>query len=341
MPTSQAKRLCPPGIFLPVRMNRYREVSGQIFKILRGYTPLVEPLSLDESFLDVTGCERLFGPALEIAKEMKRKIWEATELTASAGIAPNKFLAKIASDLKKPDGLVEIKPAEVQEFLRDLPISKLWGVGKSTEETLKDMGILRVGQLAAYPAELIERKLGKFGLELVTLARGEDDRPVIPESEAKSISQEETFTPDLRDLETMKKVLLDQSEQVGWELRKQGLKGYTVQLKVRYPDFSLITRSFTLPAPTDQGIEIYQNALKLLDKTNALTKRARLLGVGVSKLRHRDDPEQMSLFDFHKEKVERSTAVVDQIWDRFGPEAIKRASLVKKIKKKGDREMGG
>jgi DNA polymerase-4 len=236
---------------------------------------------------------------------------------------------------------VEIKPAEVQEFLRDLPISKLWGVGKSTEETLKDMGILRVGQLAAYPAELIERKLGKFGLELVTLARGEDDRPVIPESEAKSISQEETFTPDLRDLETMKKVLLDQSEQVGWELRKQGLKGYTVQLKVRYPDFSLITRSFTLPAPTDQGIEIYQNALKLLDKTDALTKRARLLGVGVSKLRHRDDPEQMSLFDFHKEKVERSTAVVDQIWDRFGPEAIKRASLVKKIKKKGDREMGG
>ena len=339
MPTSQAKRLCPLGIFLPVRMNRYQEVSEQIFKILRAYTPLVEPLSLDESFLDVTGSEKLFGPALEIAKEMKRKIWETTELTASAGIAPNKFLAKIASDLKKPDGLVEIKPEEVQEFLRDLPISKVWGVGKSTEGTLKGMGILRVGQLAAYPVELIERKLGKFGLELVALARGEDDRPVIPESEAKSISQEETFTPDLRDLETMKKVLLDQSEQVGWELRKQGLKGYTVQLKVRYPDFSLITRSFTLPAPTDQGIEIYQNAVKLLDKTDALTKRARLLGVGVSKLRPRDDPEQMSLFDFHKEKVERSTAAVDQIWDRFGPEAIKRASLVEKIEKKGDRKM--
>jgi DNA polymerase-4 len=215
MPSSQARRLCPQGVFLPVRMHRYREVSDQVFHILREYTPLVEPLSLDESFLDVTGCEKLFGTALRIAMEVKRRIRVATGLTASAGLAPNKFLAKIASDYKKPDGLVEVKPEEVQVFLRDLPISKLWGVGKSTEEVLKGMGILKVGQLAVFPAEKIEKKLGRFGLELIALARGEDDRPVSPESKAKSISQEETFTPDLVHLEQMKKVLLEQAEQVG------------------------------------------------------------------------------------------------------------------------------
>ena len=330
MPTSQAKRLCPQGIFLPVRMGRYQEVSEQIFQVLRGYTPLVEPLSLDESFLDVTGSERLFGPAVKIAKEIKQRIQEITGLTASAGIAPNKLLAKIASDLRKPDGLVEIKPEEVQDFLRNLPISRLWGVGKNTEEVLRGMGILRVGQLAAYPVETLQRKLGKFGQELVALARGEDDRPVIPESEAKSISQEETFTPDLWDRETMKKVLLDQSERVAWELRKQRLKGFTVQLKVRYPDFSLVTRSVTLPSPTDQGMEIYQAALTLLDRTEALPRRARLLGVGISNLRHRDDPEQLSLFTSHRLKIERSTEAVDRIRDKFGPHAIKRASLVGK-----------
>jgi DNA polymerase-4 len=331
MPTSQAKGLCPQGIFLPVRMSRYREVSDQIFRILSEYTPLVEPLSLDESFLDVSGSEKLFGPALDIAREIKRRIYQTTGLTASAGIAPNKFLAKIASDFKKPDGLVEIKPEEVQEFLRDLPISKLWGVGKSTEEVLKEMDILSVGQLAAYPLKAIEKKLGKFGLELAALARGEDDRPVIPHAAAKSISQEETFTPDLRDLRKIKRVLLDQSERVGWELRKQKLKGCTVQLKVRYPDFSLVTRSATLPSPTDLGIEIYQTAIKLLDKTQARQKKARLLGVGISNLR-RHGPEQLSLFDFQRKKVERSTEAVDRILEKFGPQAIKRASLIENDK---------
>jgi len=330
MPTSQAKRFCPHGIFLPVRMHRYREVSEQIFKILQEYTPFIEPLSLDESFLDVTGSEKLFGSALQIASAIKRRILETTGLTASAGIAPNKFLAKIASDFKKPDGLVEIKPEEVQEFLHDLPISKLWGVGKSTEEVLKGMGILRVGQLAVYPAERIEKKLGKFGLELIALARGEDARPVTPDSEAKSISQEETFTPDLEDLQKMKRVLLDQAEQVGWELRKQKLKGCTVTVKVRYPDFTTVTRSHTLPLPTDQGIEIYQTALILLHKTEALQKKARLLGVGISNLLHQDDPEQLILFDSRRKQVQRSTQAMDRIWDKFGQEAIKRATLIEK-----------
>ena len=332
MPSSQARRLCPQGNFLPVRMHRYREVSGEIFRILREYTPLVEPLSLDESFLDVTGSEKLFGPVLQIAKEVKRRILETTGLTASAGIAPNKFLAKIASDFKKPDGLVEIKPDEVREFLRELPISKLWGVGKATEEVLKGMGILKVGQLALFPAEKIERKLGKFGLELMALARGEDERPVSPDADAKSISQEETFTPDLETPDQMKKILLDQAEQVGWELRKQKLKGSTVTVKVRYPDFTLVTRSLTLPIPTDQGIEIYQTAMKLLPRTEALQRRARLLGVGISNLLHRDDPEQYLLFDSRRQKTERSVQAMDRIWEKFGPEAIKRASLLERKK---------
>jgi DNA polymerase-4 len=328
MPSSQAKRLCPQGIFLPVRMHRYQEVSAQIFGILREYTPLVEPLSLDESFLDVTGSERLFGPALQIAREIKRRIRENMDLTASAGIAPNKFLAKIASDYRKPDGLVEIKPEEVQDFLRDLPIAKLWGVGKSTEEVLRGMGILKAGQLAVFPAEKVEKKLGKFGLELIALARGEDDREVHPQSVAKSISQEETFTPDLEDFGQIKKVLLDQAEQVGWELRQEKLKGFTVTLKVRYPDFTLVTRSLTLPSSTDQGIEIYRTALKLLPRTEALQRRARLLGVGISNLFPRDDSEQYRLFESGRKKAERSVQAMDRIWERFGPEAIKRATLL-------------
>jgi DNA polymerase-4 len=317
-----------------VRMHRYREVSDQIFRILREYTPLVEPLSLDESFLDVTGSEKLFGPALQIAREIKRRIREDSDLTASAGIAPNKFLAKIASDYRKPDGLVEIRPGEVRDFLRDLPIAKLWGVGKSTEEMLKEMGILKAGQLATFPAEKIEKKLGKWGLELIALARGEDDREVHPESEAKSISQEETFTPDLEDLGQMKKVLLDQAEQVGWELRQQKLKGSTVTVKVRYPDFTLVTRSLTLSSPTDQGIEIYRTAMKLLPRTEALRRRARLLGVGISNLFHRDDPEQYGLFDSGRKKVEGSIRAMDRIWEKFGPEAIKRATLVEKTRRR-------
>ncbi|MBP1712377.1 MAG: dinB [Deltaproteobacteria bacterium] len=334
MPASQAKRLCPHGIFLPVRMDRYREVSGQIFEVFQEYTPLIEPLSLDESFLDVTGCESLFGPAPEIARAIKRKILIRTGLTASAGIAPNKFLAKIASDWRKPDGLMEIKTDEVGAFLENLPISRLWGVGKSTEEILKGMGILRAGQLAQYPPEGIEKKLGKFGLELIALARGEDERPVVPHEEAKSLSQEQTFTPDLQDRQVMEQILLDQAEQVGWELRKQNLRGQTIHLKVRYPDFTLITRSQTLSLPTDAGMEIYRTAMRLLEKTEVLSRKARLLGVGVSNLCRRDAPRQRGLFDSYREKEEKSLEAVDKIWEKFGPEAIKRASLLERKQKR-------
>jgi nucleotidyltransferase/DNA polymerase involved in DNA repair len=334
MPASRARRLCPQGVFLPVRMDRYREVSAQIFEIFREYTPLIEPLSLDESFLDVTGCEALFGPAAEMARAIKKKILARTGLTASAGVAPNKFLAKIASDWRKPDGLVEIRREEVGSFLENLPIAKLWGVGRATEEVLEGMGILRAGQLARYPREAIEKKLGKFGTELLALARGEDDRPVVPHEEAKSLSQEQTFTPDLEERQVMEQVLLGQAEEVGWELRKQRLKGLTVHLKVRYPDFTLITRSQTLAAPTAAGMEIYRTAVSLLDRTEARSRRVRLLGVGVSNLRRRDAPWQRGLFDAYREKEEKSLAAVDRIWEKFGPEALKRASLLEKKRKR-------
>lgn len=329
MPISQAKKLCPHGIFLPVRMSRYQEVSQQIFKILAAYTPLIEPLSLDEAFLDVTGCEALFGPPLQIAKDIKSRIYATTGLTSSAGIGPNKFLAKIASDLKKPDGLVEVRREEIKEFLSQLPISKLWGVGKVTTETLHQLGIYQVGQLVNFPPEILERKLGKFGRQLLALARGEDDRPVEPHGETKSISQEETFTSDLADREEMKRVLLAQAEEIGFELRQQGLKGYTVQLKVRYPDFRLVTRSSTLPVPTDQGWEIYQVACKLLERTEVSQRKARLLGVGIVNLIRPHYGAQLSLFG-RAEKRARATAAIDRIWEKFGKEAIQRATLIEK-----------
>lgn len=327
-PAARARKLCPQGVFLPVRMERYREVSRHIFEIFREYTPRIEPLSLDESFLDVTGCETLFGPARQIAAELKKKIRNRTGLTASAGIAPNKFLAKIASDWEKPDGLVEIKPEEVGAFLENLPVAKLWGVGKATEEILMEMGIARAGQLARHPPETLVKKLGKFGLELLALARGEDDRPVAAGEEAKSVSQEKTFTPDLADRRQMFRIILEQAEEVGWELRRQRVKGQTVQLKVRYPDFTLITRSQTLPIPTDAGMEIYRTALGLLEKTEAFARKVRLLGVGVSNLRPRDDPSPRGLFDSYREKEEKSLEAVDRIWDKFGRQALKRASLL-------------
>ncbi|MGQ9693360.1 MAG: DNA polymerase IV [Thermodesulfobacteriota bacterium] len=329
MPISQAQKLCPQGIFLPVRMPRYQEVSRQIFKIFEEYTPLIEPLSLDEAFLDITQCELLFGPALQIAKDIKKRIYETTGLTSSAGLAPNKFLAKIASDLKKPDGLVEVRPEVVKEFLSPLPISKLWGVGKVTTDILRSLGIWQVGQLANFPPEILERKLGKFGRQLIALARGEDERPVMPHSAVKSISQEETFTPELFEQREMERVLLFQAEQVSFELRQQGLKGKTVQIKVRYPDFRLITRSLTLASPTDQGWAIYQVACQLLARTDVLQKKARLLGVGITNLQRADYPQQLSLF-VHEEKKSRAASVIDRICKKFGPQAIQRATLLEK-----------
>jgi nucleotidyltransferase/DNA polymerase involved in DNA repair len=243
MPAVTAHRLCPQGIYLPPRIDYYAEVSGQIRDIFERFTPLVEPLSLDEAFLDVTGSEHLFGPAVEIGRKIKQAIREELRLVASVGVAPNKFLAKIASDLKKPDALVVVEPDKVQEFLDPLPVERLWGVGKQSSKVFQRLGIRTIGQLRQWPLDVLQARFGSSGEHLWNLAHGRDDRPVVPEREAKSISHETTFEHDIADMDVLRAWLVDLTEQVGCRLRRHGLRGRTVQLKVRFADFSLITRS--------------------------------------------------------------------------------------------------
>jgi len=255
MPAAQARRLCPQGIFLRPRFPRYHEVSRQIRRIFYSYTPLVEPLSLDEAFLDLTDTEWLFGPAEEVAREIKRRVREETGLTCSVGVAPNKFLAKLASDLEKPDGFVIVRAGEELPFLENLPVSCLFGVGEKTARRLQDLGLSTIGQLREVPLEKLVHEFGSFGRTLYNLARGIDPSPVVPEREVRSLGQERTFAEDISDGEVLKRALFELSEEVGRRLRAAGLKGRTVQVKVRFADFTTTTRSATLPRPTDSGGE--------------------------------------------------------------------------------------
>lgn len=324
MPISQAKRLCPHGIFLPARFERYDEISEKIYEILGNYTPLVEQVALDEWYLDVTQSERLFGEAAEIAKRIKAEIKERTGLTASAGVAPNKFLAKIASDLRKPDGLVVVGPEEVEDFLKNLPISRIPGVGQAMEKALKAMGIYTIGELAQRPEAELEARFGKWGEALYQLARGIDDEPVVSQTPAKSIGQEETFERDVDDVGFLRSVILDQCEQVARRARQAGYRGRTVCLKVRFSNFITITRSGTLPSPTDQAPNIYEEALRQLSRVDLEGRKVRLIGISLSGLSGAGVEEQLSLFSQREEKLRRATQALDEIWDRFGPRAIRR-----------------
>ena len=260
MPAVTARRLCLHGIYLPPRIDYYAEVSRQIRDVFERFTPLVEPLSLDEAFLDVTGSEGLFGPAVEIGRKIKQAIRQELRLVASVGVAPNKFLAKIASDLKKPDALVVVEPDKVQEFLDPLPVERLWGVGKQSSKVFQRLGIRTIGQLRQWPLDVLQARFGTSGEHLWNLAHGLDDRAVVPEREAKSISHETTFERDIADMDVLRAWLVDLTEQVGCRLRRHGLRGQTVQLKVRFADFSLITRSCTLPEPTNITRDLWRAA---------------------------------------------------------------------------------
>ncbi|MBW2145533.1 MAG: DNA polymerase IV [Deltaproteobacteria bacterium] len=328
MPMAEALRRCPHAVFLPVRMKRYQEVSSVIRGVLLRFTPLVEHLALDESFLDVTGSQTLLGPAKEIAGRIKREIFEATGLTASAGVASNKFVAKIASDLDKPDGLVVVPHDGVHMFLEHLPVSRIWGVGRVTSRILEEMGIRSIGQLSRFPVDLLESRLGKTGLEIRKLACGEDDRPVEPYTDARSVSHEETFARDIRDRETIRRELYRLTEKVGYRLRKRGLRGNVVQLKVRYPDFSTVTRRVTLQKPTNNDRVIFQEVQRLLDRTEAGRKNIRLLGVGISGLRPEEMEGQLGLFPGQERRIEEEIKAVDRIRERFGPDAIKRGIVL-------------
>ena len=282
IPMAKARRLCAHGVFLPVRMERYKEVSDRVFGIFRRYTPLVEPVSLDEAFLDITASVRLFGPPEEIARKIRAEVRAETGLTVSAGVASSKFVAKIASDMNKPDGLTVVPRGKEQEFLGPLQVGRLWGVGEATRSALAEMGVQTIGDLAGVPEEAVVRKLGKHGAHLHRLAHGIDDREVEPEREIKSMGREETFDEDLLEILDLRRQLLDIATRTAARLRSHGLRGRTITLKVKYSDFRLVTREVTLPLGIDDGGEIFRQALMLLEKTAAGKKPVRLLGIYLS-----------------------------------------------------------
>jgi DNA polymerase-4 len=330
-PMAAAMRLCPKGIFLPVRMARYKEISGQVFKIFHLFTPLVEPVSIDEAFLDVTGSTRLFGQPEEIAATIKRLVREETGLTISAGLAPSKFVAKIASDLDKPDGLTVARPDRVQAFLDPLPIDKMWGVGKQTQARLHRLGIWTIGDLSRFPSEVLEKQFGKHGAKMHQLALGIDERTVFPWSEAKSIGHEETFSGDIMEREAATKEILFLAEKAARRMRQEGVSGRTITLKVKYKDFVQVTRSATLPVLTCDGHAIFSTACGLMDKTDVGRKPVRLLGVSVSQLSHSfASAEQLSLFGEGETVSKRKhlNAALDSVSERFGEEALRPATLL-------------
>ena len=324
MPMATALRLCPQAVVLPVRGRRYREVSERVFELLGRYTPLVEPLSIDEAFLDVTGCERLFGGAEAIARSIKRDVRDEIGLPASVGVAPNKFLAKLASDLRKPDGLVVITEENMRATLEPLPVSRLWGVGPAAEKRLERLNVQTIGQLRAVPLERLTDAFGQAGEHFHRLARGLDRRPVVPDSRAKSISQECTFAVDVADAEQLRDVLVEQVEQVSRRLRRQGLKARTVTVKLRTGDFTTHTRSATLEDPTDLTGEIRRDTERLLSAWLGRHRRPlRLLGVGVSGLIRQGG--QLPLFGrAQRDREQRLDRTLDDIARRFGDGAVRR-----------------
>ena len=331
MPLREAGRRCPHGIFLPVRMKRYEEVSRELMAILHDYTPLVEPISLDEAFLDVTGSEKLFGPAEKIAREILNRVESELGLTASVGIAHNKFLAKLASDLKKPRGFVVVNPVEVPGFLAPLPVDRLWGVGPSTKKVLLTLGIETIGDLQSFSLDHLQHQLGETtGRYLHQLAFGRDERSVVPERENKSIGHEITFAEDTSDWDFLERILLELCEKVARRMRKSGMVGKTITLKLRDADFRTVTRRVTLASSTDLEEIFFANALRLAGRVNWKGRRLRLVGISLSGLEPKET-EQVQLFTEEKEEdLRRLHRTVDRIKDRFGEKAVTRARFLKK-----------
>jgi nucleotidyltransferase/DNA polymerase involved in DNA repair len=326
LPIARAWKLCPEGAFVRPRMTRYVEVSHEVMGILRRFTNLVEPLSIDEAFMDITGSTALFGSPAQIARAVKKQIRDATGLTASAGVAPNKFLAKIASDLKKPDGLVVVETGEIENFLRDLPISRLWGVGPKTEERLRAMGLDTIGAVRARAREDLMQALGvNLGTHLHELSMGHDDRPVVPDWQPKSISNETTFDEDTRDRDLLVETIRRLSESVGRRLRRENYRARKVTLKLRYEPFETHTRQVSVKTPIDTDEEIIRLALSLFDQF-PLDRRVRLIGVGTGEIVHPGDgPMQLDLFgEPRKDSIIDRT--VDKIRDRFGDGGIHRGA---------------
>ncbi len=325
MPTAQALRLCPQAILVGGNRRRYVETSGKVMALLGEYTPLLEPISIDEAFLDISGTEAHFGPSGVLAQTLQDRIEAELELSASLGAAANKLVAKIASDLRKPHGITVVPAGQEAAFLAPLPIRRLWGVGAVTGRELARLGIQTIGDLTRFSQEELRSRFGVHGEGLWRAARGIDDSPVTPEHEAKSLSREETFAQDVRDPILLRRELLRLSDAVAARLRRHTLQARTVALKLRYPDFTTLTRQATLPDPTDAGPAIYAQALALFEA--AWDRRpVRLIGVAAANLSQ--PARQLRLFEQEDARQAHLEAALDRIRARFGESAIQRASLL-------------
>lgn len=333
MPTATALRLCPQAVVLSVagRHRFYAEVSQQIHAIFERYTPQIEPLSLDEAFLDVTASLRLFGSAEAIGREIKQAINDELSLVASVGVAPNKYLAKLASDVDKPDGFVVVKEGEIDAFLAPLPVSRIWGVGKVAAKTFDKLGIKTIGQLRAWSPQLLNQHFGSSGEHFWQLAHGIDERPVISEHEAKSVSNETTFAVDVSDEEILLEWLHALTEQVTQRLRGQGLKGRTVQLKVRLADFTTLTRSQSLQDVTDVTAKVWKIVRELFyNRLPRPLPPVRLVGVGVSNFTEERHGSQSDLFgEMEDGRQKKLDQLLDSMQSRFGRSVVHRGKKPK------------
>ena len=320
MPAAQAIRLYPDLIMLRGRHRKYGEYSRKVMQLLRESAPVVQQISIDEAFLDVSDDPR---PGEQAAAELQGEIRIRMGLPTSWGVASNKLVAKVASEVGKPNGLVVVPPGEEASFLAPLPVQMLWGIGPKSRDRFHSLGILRIGDLADLPKARVAELFGERGIELAARARGIDTRPVAEGHEAKSMSTERTFSKDVASWQELRRALLKMSETIGRRLRRQDLVGSTVRIKLRWPDFTTLTRQLRLDQPTDQDGEICQAAVELMRKTWRTGRAVRLLGVGVADL---GPPlRQLDLFDASWQKDERLLHALDDIRDRYGPKAIQRA----------------
>jgi DNA polymerase-4 len=329
MPIFEARQRCPQGVFIAPRMHRYQEVSRSVMAILREVSPLVEPVSIDEAFVDLTDCARLHPDPVTAARGIKRRILHTAHLSCSVGVAPNRFLAKIASDFKKPDGLTVIAPEQVADFIDRLAIGKVPGVGPKTQAKLEQMGVRCLGEVRKYPPATLTAVFGAYGTRLLELARGIDLTPITPDAPGKSVSSECTLNEDTRDAAVLTRCLLAQAQEVAAGLRKEGVKARTVVLKIRLSDFSLITRRTTFAPPTQSSKELYRLALRLLEDYRPVRK-IRLIGLGATGFTPTDAPRQQGLFDDAQGPGDEWEAVdrtVETIQRKFGGAAISRATL--------------
>jgi len=325
MPIRTAKRLCPDCVFVPVNGAAYQRASREVMAILRRFTPLVEPVSIDEAFLDVTASRALFGEGPTIARRIKDAVHAELGLTASVGVASTKLVAKIASDLRKPDGLVVVPPGGEAAFLAPLPIARLWGVGPQTAAALRDFGVATIGDLQRLERPALVRRFGKHGATLVDRALGIDADPVSDPDAAKSIGHEHTFDEDTADPEVLERTILSMAEGVSGRLRAAGVKAATVTVKVRDTAFVTLTRQRTLPEPTDLTEPIFRVALELA-RPEIRGKKIRLIGVTTSGFGER---EQLGMFEAEDPKRRRVVEAADELRQRFGPRAVTRARLIR------------